>query len=254
MPPLLYQIRALFINPHFRPPPPPNYGRIFRNTFTFMRKRFFVVLMFTIFSVFILGFLVTTGAVLDIYADFGIRSTFDRPEGLFWDFLWWFRGQPAGFESNPDAIVFWEAVHKIDLAATLGDVRGINGPLTWWGLLTEWFVDLTIYAPKFLDLGWLTVNLDLAIPFAIKIAFDIAILMVMILLMIPLTAVIAFLLPWMMMFAWRLMGPVLRIIVLASPLWIAVLYGFYSPELFADQFGMIINLTTHGGLVKWVTS
>jgi len=84
-----------------------------------------------------------TGATFSIYSAYGVSEVRSGYSGGFWDKLWMFRGQPPGYEHNPDG---YFAIRKLDLS---GD--GLNGPLNALFLPFEFIlVDLMIYAPAFL--------------------------------------------------------------------------------------------------------
>jgi len=230
------QIYQLFINPRGRAPRwnPFNWRRMINRNFLFFRKFGVAIILLVFMTSIIIGFVTSTGSNLSVYDDYGIEGTTDRPSGFIWSALWWFRGQPAGFESNPDSwftynsfpvipfasdvIGSWTTVHKTDLGVLAGENKGYNGPLLLWGFLTEWFVDATIYIPKFFDLGWLATNADVFLPFMFKFGLDFGILIVMLLGLIVLSPVIAVLISHLLPYAWSMLmskaGPLLKVIVM----------------------------------------
>lgn len=223
------QFRALILNPRPRPPKwrPPDYRKIYRWSLGVFKRHFLLIFILTIASSLIIGFLTVTGSVLNMYDNYGIEDVFDRPSGWLWDLLWWWRGQPAGWEDRPDALFPFEIVIKADplewIAGILGqDVTsaGLNGPLTLWGMTTEWFVDLTIYLPKFADPAFLLLNVDLLWLFFIKFSIDmgilVGVLVVMVVLSPVIAAILAFLLPYIIQWVFAVAGPLLKIILIIT--------------------------------------
>jgi len=223
----------LFINPRGRPPAwrPPNTRKLMTMGLKFFRRFSVSIILILVMSAFIIGVLTNTGSNLSIYDDFGIKDTTDRPSGFLWTILWWWRGQPAGFENNPDSWFTYHyipiiseiigpmtTVHKTDIGSVIEGDRGYNGPLTLWGFLTEWFVDATIYMPKFLDLGWLAVNGDILLPFFFKFAVDfailIAILFILAVFMLPFGFFSGAFFIYLLQFISAMAGPVLKILLI----------------------------------------
>jgi len=229
---MIYQ---LFINPKGRPPKwtPFNWKKMLNRNALFFRKFGVAIILLVFMTSIVIGFVTSTGSNLSVYDDYGIQSTTDRPSGLIWSALWWFRGQPAGFESNPDSwftynsfpyvpfvsdiVGSWTTVHKTDLGTIVEGDRGYNGPLMLWGFLTEWFVDATIYIPKFFDLGWLATNGDVFVPFMFKFGLDFGILIAMLGALVILAPVISVflskLIPYMIKFLMAKSGPIMRVVI-----------------------------------------
>lgn len=245
----MYMLRNLLINPRPRPVKPPQLGKIFMKTHLFVRKHFFVIFAFIIFTSIILGFLLTPASIYEevervLAGDFSIAE--------YW------RGQPAGWESNPDSWFSYNHIpiisdifggmsvaRKADAGALLGDHRGFNGPLNPLAFFTEWFYDYTILVPKLLDLGWVSVNTDIVAPMLLKIWFSTMFLAIMILALIPLSAVISFLSPFIIMWLWNRLAPVARVLVIALPFVLVVAYAMgyldWIPALFDYFFATLIN-------------
>jgi len=111
------------------------------------------------------------GQSFSIYDEFGVQELKAGYSGGIWDTIWEFRGQPPGYEKNPDGILF--VVYKTDLAAAAGQKRGLNGPLNPMFLPFEFvLVDLMIYIPAFLFGGIdIIANIDLFLGYFVPIPF-----------------------------------------------------------------------------------
>lgn len=216
----LFNSRHLWINPRpvLKAMPPP--AQVFMKIFTWIRKRLLVIFLFTIMTMVVIGFLVPKElSTLSVYDEYNITDKASQPEGVFWEVLWWWRGQPAGWQT-PSYGIF--AVKNMD-------GNGFNGPLTYLGLLTEFVVDFTIYVPHYLDIGFVTTHLDTVPGFVIKVVLDVGAMAVFIMAVVPLIGVLFFFGPLIIQRLWLVAGPLLRIGIIAG--FLLFVYLLFSGQL-----------------------
>jgi hypothetical protein len=206
---IIRQYRNLLINPRPNVPPVPSPSQVFMRIFNFFRKRLLVIFLFTIMTMILIGFLVPEGT-FSVYSDFGITSGTVQPTGIFWDLLWWIRGQPAGWQT-PQATGYF-AVTKL----TTDFGSGFNGPLNPIALLFEFIVDFVIYIPKFLNPSWVISNVDMIPGFMIKMIIDVGAMGVFVMIVIPVFGVLVFFSPIIVQRLWLVSGPLFKIILLAG--------------------------------------
>jgi hypothetical protein len=221
--------RDLLLNPRpaFKSIPPPT--QVFMRIFTAIRRRFLVILLLTIMTLVIIGMLIPKGTY-SIYEDFGITDATNQPSGIFWDILWFIRGQPAGWQ-KPKATGLFAVQKTVALPDMVG--QGFNGPLSPVGLLTEFIVDFVFYMPKFFNPGWVAVNLDLVPPMMIKMVIDVCAMGLFILIIVPLFGVLMFFSPLILMRLWDISGPLSKILILVGfLLFIYLLFMGYLNPLF----------------------
>jgi hypothetical protein len=101
----------------------------------------------------LIGIILRMSGAFDIYDYYGVDPVTQPKTGGIWDYIWELRGQPPGFETDPDGL--W-TIKKIS-------GEGLNGPINPIFIPFEfWLVDLMIYLPAFLLNGIIfSLNIDL---------------------------------------------------------------------------------------------
>lgn len=228
----------LFLNPRPQYSPLPNPREVYNRILLFIKKKFWLIFFFFFLFSLLLGFLIESGSNLSIYEDFDITSGSEQPTGWFWDLLWWWRGQPAGWQTDVGG--------HFAIVNLGGD--GFNGPLTVWGLLTEAFVDLALYLPTYINPLKLISKLDTVHLFLFKFIVDLACLAILIIIVVPLLLIFFFFLPLILQRLFMSLGVISR--MLAMLFIVTFLYFLLTGRLdnFIDSFLAVYTISGGGHL------